>query len=164
MKEFYLYIIIKQEWKGLLQCRALFPNAFFVSFNISLTLMLIYCKYKSTVAKLTTLHSEKILCVFHQILAILNTCQIKVVEWLRNGRSGLGEFDSPQRLGILLFSTASRPALGPTQPPIQWVPGDLSPGVKRQRREGDRSPPSNAEVENACRYTSTPNTSSWCAA
>jgi hypothetical protein len=28
---------------------------------------------------------------------------------------------------------ASRPALGPTQPSIQWVPGVLSPGVKRGR-------------------------------
>jgi hypothetical protein len=29
--------------------------------------------------------------------------------------------------------SAPRPALGPTQPPIQWVPGALSPGVKRGR-------------------------------
>jgi hypothetical protein len=27
----------------------------------------------------------------------------------------------------------SRPALGPTQPPAQWVPGVLSPGLKRGR-------------------------------
>jgi len=27
----------------------------------------------------------------------------------------------------------SRPALGTTQPPVQWVPGVLSPGVKRGR-------------------------------
>jgi hypothetical protein len=31
------------------------------------------------------------------------------------------------------ITSASRPALGPTQPPIQWVPGALSPGVKRGR-------------------------------
>jgi hypothetical protein len=29
--------------------------------------------------------------------------------------------------------SASRPALGPTQPTIQWVPGAFSPGVKRGR-------------------------------
>jgi len=27
----------------------------------------------------------------------------------------------------------SRPALGPTQPPVQWVPRVLSPGLKRGR-------------------------------
>jgi hypothetical protein len=30
-------------------------------------------------------------------------------------------------------ASASRPALGPTQPPVQLVPGVLSPGVKRSR-------------------------------
>jgi hypothetical protein len=36
---------------------------------------------------------------------------------------------------------------GPTQPPIQWVPGALSLGVKRPGREADHSPPSSAEVK-----------------
>jgi hypothetical protein len=38
---------------------------------------------------------------------------------------------------------------GPTQPPVQWVPGVLSPGVKaRPGRDADHSPPSSAEIEN----------------
>jgi hypothetical protein len=49
----------------------------------------------------------------------------------------------------------SRPALGPTQPPIQWVPGALSLGVKRPEREADHSSPTSAEVS-AWSYTSTP--------
>jgi hypothetical protein len=65
-------------------------------------------------------------------------------------------FDSRRRLGIFLFTTASRTALGPTQPPLQWVPGALSLGVKRPEREGDHSPPSSAEVKNSWSYTSTP--------
>jgi hypothetical protein len=38
-----------------------------------------------------------------------------------------------------LFSTSSRSVLGPTQPPIQWVPRALSPEVKRPGREADHS-------------------------
>jgi hypothetical protein len=62
----------------------------------------------------------------------------------------------PSEVGNFLFSTVSRPALGPTQPPIQCVPGDLSLGVKRPRRETDHSPPSSAKVKSVWSYTSTP--------
>jgi hypothetical protein len=36
--------------------------------------------------------------------------------------------------------------VGPTQPPIQWVPADLSAGVKQSGREADHSPPASADV------------------
>jgi hypothetical protein len=39
------------------------------------------------------------------------------------------EFESQKGQEKNLFSTSSRPALVPTQPPIQGVPGALSPGV-----------------------------------
>jgi len=38
---------------------------------------------------------------------------------------------------------------------MQWVPGAVTPGVKRPGRESDHSPPSGAEVTNAWSYTST---------
>jgi hypothetical protein len=75
---------------------------------------------------------------------------------------GVLGFDSRCGLGIFLLTTASRTALGPTQPPIQWVPGALSLGVKRPGREADPSPPSNAEVKECVElYLHSPNTPSW---
>jgi len=44
------------------------------------------------------------------------------------------------------FPHLSRPALGPTQPPVQWVPG-LSWGKVRPGRDADPSPPSTAVVK-----------------
>jgi hypothetical protein len=41
-----------------------------------------------------------------------------------------------------------RPARGPTQVALRWVPGAVSPGVKRQDREADHSPPSSSEIKN----------------
>jgi hypothetical protein len=76
---------------------------------------------------------------------------VQITTRLRAGRSG---FDSRQGLGILLFTTASRPALRSTRPPIQSVPGDVSTGIKRPGREAFHSPCS-ADVKNAWSYTST---------
>jgi hypothetical protein len=56
-------------------------------------------------------------------------------------------FESRQVFGIFLFTAACRPALGPTQPPIQWVRGAVSLEVKQPRREADHSLPSSAEAK-----------------
>jgi len=56
---------------------------------------------------------------------------------------------------VFLFATVYRPALDPVQPPVQWVPGALSQGVKRPGRKADHSLPSSTEVMNAWRYIST---------
>jgi hypothetical protein len=45
----------------------------------------------------------------------------------------------PAGASIFHFSMSSRPALGSTQPPIQWVAGAVSPGLKQQGREADYS-------------------------
>jgi hypothetical protein len=37
-------------------------------------------------------------------------------------------FDARQGQRIFPLASVSRPVVGPTQPPIQWVPGILSPG------------------------------------
>jgi hypothetical protein len=79
-----------------------------------------------------------------------------VLRWATGRPIGVLGFDSRRRLGIFLFTTASRTTLGPTQHPIQWVPGALSLGVKRPGREADHSPPCSAEFKNVWSYTSTP--------
>jgi len=62
-------------------------------------------------------------------------------------------FSVGQRRDFSFFIT-SRPALGPIHPAIQWLPGPLSPEIKRSGREADHSHPSSAEVENAWSCTS----------
>jgi hypothetical protein len=75
--------------------------------------------------------------------------------WLRSGQQSDG-VRVPVRAKVFLFSTASRPVLGSTQRPIQWLSRALSPAVKRPGREADRSPPTSAEVNNTWSYTSSP--------
>jgi hypothetical protein len=72
-----------------------------------------------------------------------------VSNWLQAGRQ-MGQSLSPGWVKNFLFSTSS------TVPPIQWVPGALSPGVKWRGREADHSPPASAEEKKMWIYTPNP--------
>jgi hypothetical protein len=74
---------------------------------------------------------------------------------LRAGRVGRPGLDSRQRQEIFLF-LVSRPALGPTQPPIQRVSGAFSPEVKRPGCEADHSPFIYRRGQELWSHTSTP--------
>jgi hypothetical protein len=80
---------------------------------------------------------------------------VGIASRLRAGRSGFKGSIPGGVLGIIFFTTASRTAMGPTQPLIQWVQEALSLGVERSGREADHSPPSSAEVKNVRSYNST---------
>jgi len=59
------------------------------------------------------------------------------------------QFPAGAMMGSFLLDTASRLALGPTHPPIYWIPDALIMGVKWLGHEADHSPPSNnANVKN----------------
>jgi hypothetical protein len=89
---------------------------------------------------------------FHVCEAKISLCVSRILA-MKSCHSNV--MSGAKGLGIFLFTTASRPVLGPTQPPIQLVRGALSLGVKRPGREADHSSPSSAEVKNAWSYTST---------
>jgi hypothetical protein len=76
-----------------------------------------------------TVHSGKRhIYTFYQILLWAGAAQYSA--WLRTGRR---RFDPRQRQRIFPLTSESRPALGPTQRPVQWVLGVLYPGVKGSR-------------------------------
>jgi hypothetical protein len=68
---------------------------------------------------------------------------------------------SPSRFKNFLFSALPRLILGSTHPPIQWVQGALSPGVKQPGHEADHSSPTSVEVKGMWIYTFSPHMPSW---
>jgi hypothetical protein len=51
----------------------------------------------------------------------------RYIDWLRTQRSR-SRSSSPGKVNKFHFSISPRPAVGSTQPPVQWVLGGLSPG------------------------------------
>jgi len=59
-------------------------------------------------------------------------------------------------MGFCPLITMSSLVLGPTQPPIQWIPGALSLRVKQPGHEADHSAQTSAKVKNVWSCTSIP--------
>lgn len=72
-----------------------------------------------------------------------NSIGLIILASLRDGRSGV-----PAREEARFSGPRS------THLPIQWVPGVLSTGWRRRRRDADQPPPSSAVVEYGYSYTS----------
>jgi hypothetical protein len=80
-----------------------------------------------------------------QLKVVNSSIPIVITVWTaKNSR-----FDSHMWGELLLFSMRSRPALGPTHFPTQWVLMALSPELKWLGHEDDHMPPSTAKVKNA---------------
>jgi hypothetical protein len=137
--------------------------------NIDICIHCTISYLKTTLAWYFT-RTRKVSLLRSYLLPTCNKAPIRAViaqsvwRWITGWTIGILGFDSRRGLRIFLFTTVSRTALGPTQPPIQRVPGTVSLGVKRPGREADHTPPSSAEVKNAWSYTSTPQYvfMAWC--
>jgi hypothetical protein len=81
------------------------------------------------------------------------SCQYS--DWTTGWMTGV-QFPGGAIMEMLLMATVSTPALGPSQPPIQWVSGALFLWVKRPEREADHFPPFSTEVKNTWSSTTTP--------
>jgi hypothetical protein len=86
---------------------------------------------------------------------------VDIVTRLQAERPGFN-YQKRQGRDFFLFTTASRPVLESTQPPIQWVPGALLLGVKWPGCEADHLPSSSAEIKEWVKlYLHSPNTLPW---
>jgi hypothetical protein len=97
-------------------------------------------RWTNSVAELEITHCLTFVKILVRIFKIMTPCiplgeyqyfgyiqRSRYSDWLRAGRLR-GKGSSPGRVKKFHFSMLSRPVLGSTQPPIQWVLGALSRG------------------------------------
>jgi hypothetical protein len=95
------------------------------------------------ISQLEGIFLEDVKLKIHKFSLLLNTtsrflvsrvaylCQCSV--WLQTGRPGDRGSIPSKGERIFPLTSLSRPALGSTQPPVQWVPGVFSSGLNRGR-------------------------------
>lgn len=96
------------------------------------------------------LHITKTTVIFptYRVTLCINIFIMQIYTWRSRGNIvgttigyGLGD----RRVGVRVsFSITSGPALGPIQVPSQWVPGNLTPKLKRQVSEAYHWSPNNS--------------------
>jgi hypothetical protein len=74
----------------------------------------------------------------------------------RGSAVGIATDYSPGIVKNVHFSISSKPALWPTQPPLQWRRGSFPRDKAVEGREVDHIPPTSAEVKKTWIYTFTP--------
>jgi hypothetical protein len=94
----------------------------------------------------------------HSTLSVSRGSSVSIVTELWGRWIG---FDSRQKLRFFLLTSVPRQALGPTQPPIQWVPMILYPGVKQLKCKADHSPPLPKYIFMSWCFNYRMGTSSW---
>jgi hypothetical protein len=144
-----------------LQCHLKCWSTNTLSTSLNTVYLCFYCLHNNVpVTLLTDVYScNNEMRHFFNLDLILYSSGARIAQWATGYRlddRGGGGLESRQGMGIFPFTTTTRLVLGHTQPPIQWIPGAISLGVKRPGREAVHSPPSSSEVKNAWSYTSTP--------
>jgi hypothetical protein len=101
---------------------------------------------------------RSVVCILFNCVWLLRSCE-NINLCMRRGSVigiatayGVGS-PSPGKVKSFYLSISSRPAMGYTRPPVYYVPGTLSPEIRRQGREADHSPPTSVLVKKTWIYT-----------
>jgi hypothetical protein len=125
------------------------PPLVWHKFNLPIVYFYLYLCY-SAVPLLKVNDPIFVMCyLFMFPLLIMQNSWGSSVSVVTELQTGLPAFGPWERQMISLLASASRLALGPIQPPVQWLLGLHTPGVNTwPKNDADHSAPSSANVKN----------------